>query len=158
MLNVIIFRSVRRQRYLMSHRGVLIRHSTYMDRVFLFSGLWRDDLQHVGSDIEEALKRVPQSIIDERNFRIIRAMQLDMQHKVLPKEQWTKFEEVTWIFIVTLWMLLVCQNVLFIIFFLGCAIPIASHRTSQEGTRGERELGTIVECKVIRFVDDGSKY
>ncbi|XP_072378336.1 cytochrome b-c1 complex subunit 7-like [Diabrotica undecimpunctata] len=56
-------------------------------------GLWRDDLLHEDSDVAEALKRVPQKTIDERNYRILRATQLSLSHSILPKEQWTKLED-----------------------------------------------------------------
>ncbi|XP_029161281.1 cytochrome b-c1 complex subunit 7-like [Nylanderia fulva] len=56
-------------------------------------GLWRDDCLHENADVIEALRRLPQQIKDERNFRIIRAMQLDANKRILPKEQWTKYEE-----------------------------------------------------------------
>lgn len=49
--------------------------------------------------MKEALKRVPAHKLDERSFRIIRAMQLSIQKIELPKEQWTKFEEVNLKFI-----------------------------------------------------------
>nr|CAD7202316.1 unnamed protein product [Timema douglasi] len=44
-------------------------------------------------DVKEALRRLPQHIKDERNFRVIRAMQLSLTKTVLPKEEWVKFEE-----------------------------------------------------------------
>ncbi|XP_050460687.1 cytochrome b-c1 complex subunit 7-like [Cataglyphis hispanica] len=56
-------------------------------------GLWRDDCLYESEDVIEALKRLPQHIQDERNFRIVRALQLDANKRLLPKEQWTKFEE-----------------------------------------------------------------
>ena len=56
-------------------------------------GLFRDDLVYETEEVEEALRRLPAHIIDERNFRLIRAMQLDCQKRVLPKEQWTKLSE-----------------------------------------------------------------
>ncbi|KAL6449351.1 hypothetical protein ACFW04_000749 [Cataglyphis niger] len=56
-------------------------------------GLWRDDCLYESEDVKEALKRLPQHIQDERNFRIVRALQLDANKRLLPKEQWTKFEE-----------------------------------------------------------------
>ncbi|XP_003693808.1 cytochrome b-c1 complex subunit 7 [Apis florea] len=56
-------------------------------------GLHRDDILHETEEVREALKRVPPHIVEERDFRIIRAMQLDCQKKILPKEQWTKFED-----------------------------------------------------------------
>ncbi|XP_056632671.1 cytochrome b-c1 complex subunit 7-like [Diorhabda sublineata] len=56
-------------------------------------GLWRDDILHENEDVKEALKRLPQNKLDERNFRILRATQLSLTHSILPKEQWTKLEE-----------------------------------------------------------------
>ncbi|CAG9859495.1 unnamed protein product [Phyllotreta striolata] len=56
-------------------------------------GLWRDDLLDETDDVKEALKRVPQDIKDERNFRLLRATQLSLTHSYLPKEQWTKLED-----------------------------------------------------------------
>ncbi|OXA62188.1 Cytochrome b-c1 complex subunit 7 [Folsomia candida] len=40
-----------------------------------------------------ALRRLPANVVDERNFRIIRAMQLSMQKIYLPKEEWLTFEQ-----------------------------------------------------------------
>ncbi|KYN14059.1 Cytochrome b-c1 complex subunit 7 [Trachymyrmex cornetzi] len=50
-----------------------------------------NDMLH--PDVEEALRRLPQEILDQRNFRIVRALQLSACHRILPKEQWTKYEE-----------------------------------------------------------------
>ncbi|KAM3967516.1 ubiquinol-cytochrome C reductase complex 14kD subunit [Aphomia sociella] len=56
-------------------------------------GLLRDDCLHETDDVKEALRRLPDHVVDERNFRIIRAVQLSIQKTVLPKEEWTKYEE-----------------------------------------------------------------
>ncbi|XP_066254199.1 cytochrome b-c1 complex subunit 7-like [Euwallacea similis] len=56
-------------------------------------GLWRDDLLYEDSDVKEALKRVPEKTIDERNYRLLRAVQLSLQKTYLPKEQWTQLED-----------------------------------------------------------------
>ncbi|XP_066151220.1 cytochrome b-c1 complex subunit 7-like [Euwallacea fornicatus] len=56
-------------------------------------GLWRDDLVYEDSDVKEALKRIPEKTIDERNYRLLRAVQLSLQKTHLPKEQWTKIED-----------------------------------------------------------------
>jgi len=62
----------------------------------LYLGLWRDDILYEDNpDIAEALKRLPQEIRDQRNFRVIRAMQLEACKRILPKEEWTKYEEVS---------------------------------------------------------------
>ncbi|XP_012231714.1 cytochrome b-c1 complex subunit 7 [Linepithema humile] len=56
-------------------------------------GLMRDDVLYESEDVKEALRRLPQEIKDERTFRIVRAMQLDSNKRILPKEQWTKLED-----------------------------------------------------------------
>lgn len=52
-----------------------------------------DDVLYETPDVEEALRRLPANLIDERNFRITRALQCSGQKKILPKEEWTKYEE-----------------------------------------------------------------
>ncbi|XP_050306175.1 cytochrome b-c1 complex subunit 7-like [Anthonomus grandis grandis] len=58
-------------------------------------GLWRDDLlnETMDVDVAQALKRLPPNVLEERNFRILRAVQLSIRKEVLPKESWTKLEE-----------------------------------------------------------------
>ncbi|XP_054015147.1 cytochrome b-c1 complex subunit 7-like [Hylaeus anthracinus] len=56
-------------------------------------GLMRDDILYITPEVDEALRRLPKHLLDERNFRIIRAMQVDSGRRVLPKEQWTKLED-----------------------------------------------------------------
>lgn len=56
-------------------------------------GLWRDDLLDEDDNVKEALRRLPQRLIDDRNYRILRAVQLSIKKDILPKEQWTKLEE-----------------------------------------------------------------
>lgn len=43
--------------------------------------------------MQEALRRLPKHVIDERNFRLIRAIQLDINRKLLPKEEWIRYED-----------------------------------------------------------------
>lgn len=58
-------------------------------------GLMTDDLLHdMDDDVVEALRRLPQNLHDERNYRMLRAIQLNIQKSILPKEQWTKYEDV----------------------------------------------------------------
>lgn len=58
------------------------------------SGLYRDDCLYEDTpDVQEALRRLPDHVIDERNFRLIRAIQLDITRKVLPKEEWIRYED-----------------------------------------------------------------
>ncbi|XP_012257366.2 cytochrome b-c1 complex subunit 7-like [Athalia rosae] len=56
-------------------------------------GLQHDDCLHEDEVVEEALRRLPQKLVDERNYRIIRAVQLSLTKSILPKDQWTKYEE-----------------------------------------------------------------
>jgi hypothetical protein len=57
-------------------------------------GLHHDDCLNLTDDVQEALRRLPEPLVDERNFRINRAMQLSMSKITLPKAEWVKFEEV----------------------------------------------------------------
>lgn len=45
------------------------------------------------NDVKEAVRRLPPKDYHERTFRIVRAMQYSLMHRILPKEQWTKFED-----------------------------------------------------------------
>lgn len=58
-------------------------------------GLWRDDLHNEAFDenVRIALQRLPPKLLEERNFRILRAVQLSLQSEVLPKECWTKLDD-----------------------------------------------------------------
>lgn len=53
----------------------------------------RDDVLYENEDVKEALRRLPKDLYDERHYRIIRALHLSMTKTILPKEQWTKYEE-----------------------------------------------------------------
>ncbi|KAI8503985.1 PREDICTED: cytochrome b-c1 complex subunit 7-like [Branchiostoma belcheri] len=56
-------------------------------------GLLRDDTLRETDDVKEAVKRLPEDVYNARAFRIKRALDLDMKKQILPKDQWTKFEE-----------------------------------------------------------------
>lgn len=60
---------------------------------YYLTGLQHDDLYNETPDVKEALRRLPPKLYDERQFRIVRALHLSMQHDILPNEQWTKWEE-----------------------------------------------------------------
>lgn len=53
-----------------------------------------DDVLYETPDVEEAIRRLPAKLVDERNFRLIRALQLSGQKKILPREEWTKYDQV----------------------------------------------------------------
>merc|ERR1712071_324859 len=57
------------------------------------SSLPDDEALYETPDVEEALRRLPTQLIDERNFLITRALQYSGQKKYLAKEEWTKFDE-----------------------------------------------------------------
>ncbi len=59
-----------------------------------FVGLLYDDTLYEDKYVEKAIKRLPKPMQDARNFRIIRALELSNKKLVLPKEEWTKMEEV----------------------------------------------------------------
>jgi ubiquinol-cytochrome c reductase subunit 7 len=56
-------------------------------------GLMRDDTINEDEDVKEAVRRLPENLYNDRMFRIKRALDLTMRHQILPKEQWTKYEE-----------------------------------------------------------------
>ncbi len=60
-------------------------------------GLYHDDLynddEYGEAHVVEAVKRLPPQLLDERNYRIQRAMQLEVLKTKLPKEEWISYEE-----------------------------------------------------------------
>ncbi|XP_069032039.1 cytochrome b-c1 complex subunit 7 [Embiotoca jacksoni] len=56
-------------------------------------GLMRDDTIIEDSDVKEALRRLPENVYNDRMFRIKRALDLSMKQQILPKDQWTQYEE-----------------------------------------------------------------
>ncbi|KAI2550768.1 ubiquinol-cytochrome c reductase binding protein [Homo sapiens] len=53
----------------------------------------RDDTIYEDEDVKEAIRRLPENLYNDRMFRIKRALDLNLKHQILPKEQWTKYEE-----------------------------------------------------------------
>ncbi|XP_034016534.1 cytochrome b-c1 complex subunit 7 [Thalassophryne amazonica] len=56
-------------------------------------GLLRDDLLHENENVKEAIRRLPENVYNDRVFRIKRALDLSLKNQILPKEEWTKYEE-----------------------------------------------------------------
>ncbi|XP_043831560.1 cytochrome b-c1 complex subunit 7 [Dromiciops gliroides] len=56
-------------------------------------GLMRDDTLYEDEDVKEAIRRLPENLYNDRMFRIKRALDLTMRQQILPKNQWTKYEE-----------------------------------------------------------------
>lgn len=54
-----------------------------------------DDTLRQTPEVIEAVRRLPADTYNQRAFRIKRALDLSLKHRILPSEQWTKFEEVS---------------------------------------------------------------
>ena len=57
-------------------------------------GLRYDDTLQETEPVKEAIRRLPEKLYDERMFRISRALDLSMTKTILPKEEWTQYDEV----------------------------------------------------------------
>ena len=71
-----------------------LRRWAYSASGFNKLGLWHDDCLYEDEEVKEAVRRLPERLQDDRTFRITRAMQLSLQHQLLPKDQWTTYDEV----------------------------------------------------------------
>ncbi|XKL61740.1 hypothetical protein PGB90_001573 [Kerria lacca] len=56
-------------------------------------GLYHNDVLYNFPDVLEAVRRLPPEIQDARNYRLIRAVQLDITRSILPENQWTTYED-----------------------------------------------------------------
>ena len=70
------------------HVHSMLMHHVALTLSPLVAGLRYDDLydQNFDMDVAEALKRLPQEVIDARNQRLKRAMDISMKHTSLPKD------------------------------------------------------------------------
>lgn len=58
-------------------------------------GLLHDDLLNFEDpDVKEAVRRLPEQMKMERAYRAIQAFQVELHHDVLPKDKWTKPDDV----------------------------------------------------------------
>ncbi|BFZ11253.1 hypothetical protein BsWGS_14292 [Bradybaena similaris] len=75
------------------------RRWMYYKSYFPQLGLRKDDVimeTYVTEKVlAEALKRIPKQELYARNYRILRANQLCMLKQILPRDQWTVYEEDT---------------------------------------------------------------
>ncbi|XP_014665707.1 PREDICTED: cytochrome b-c1 complex subunit 7-like [Priapulus caudatus] len=55
-------------------------------------GLMHDDCLRETDEVKEAVRRLPDHVYDERMFRISRALYLSMKKDILPKEEWTTYD------------------------------------------------------------------
>ena len=56
-------------------------------------GLMWDDSTYENDDVKESIRRLPENLYNNRVFCVKRALDLTMRQQILPKEQWTKYEE-----------------------------------------------------------------
>ncbi|KAB0386656.1 hypothetical protein FD755_001612, partial [Muntiacus reevesi] len=56
-------------------------------------GLMRDATICENDNVKETIRRLPENLYNDRVFCIERALDLSMRQQILPKEQWTKYEE-----------------------------------------------------------------
>jgi len=69
-----------------------LRRWAYNKAGFNKYGLKVHDCLYESPEVVEAIRRLPEPVQDERNFRIIRALQLSMMKSVLPKEEWPTYD------------------------------------------------------------------
>ncbi|XP_057375798.1 cytochrome b-c1 complex subunit 7-like [Daphnia carinata] len=77
----------------LSQLRVTLGRMAYNASGFNKYGLMHDDLLYETPDVEEAIRRLPTKLVDERNYRIMRALQYSGLKKYLPKNEWTKYDE-----------------------------------------------------------------
>uniref|UniRef100_A0A1B6CMA0 Cytochrome b-c1 complex subunit 7 n=1 Tax=Clastoptera arizonana TaxID=38151 RepID=A0A1B6CMA0_9HEMI len=70
-----------------------LKQWAYNTSGFCQLGLRHDDCLYQTEDVKEALRRLPSHMVDQRNYRVMRAFQLSVQRTILPRDQWTKYEE-----------------------------------------------------------------
>jgi len=58
--------------------------------------LWYDTVREYLPEVEEAIRRLPAYEYDARMERIYRSTSMGMKNEILPKNQWTKWEDETW--------------------------------------------------------------
>lgn len=65
----------------------------FNQRKYFQYGLLHDDLYRNTPIVDEALRRLPRKLQDDRNYRLLRAVQCSIQQSILPKNLWTKYED-----------------------------------------------------------------
>ena len=55
--------------------------------------LIRDDTIYENDEVKEAIRRLPETLYNDRVFRIKKALDLSMRQQILPKDQWTRYAE-----------------------------------------------------------------
>lgn len=62
---------------------------------YLLLGLFHDDVLCNYPDVLEAVRRLPGEVQDERNYRLLRAVQAHIRREFLPENEWTTYEKVS---------------------------------------------------------------
>ncbi|XP_063417233.1 cytochrome b-c1 complex subunit 7-like [Mytilus trossulus] len=65
----------------------------YYKSYFPTLGLMRDDCLYVDKYVKEAVERLPNDVKVAREFRMSRALILSHSKEILPKEEWTNYDE-----------------------------------------------------------------
>ncbi|KYN33095.1 Cytochrome b-c1 complex subunit 7, partial [Trachymyrmex septentrionalis] len=66
------------------------RYELYMDDMLYYDNLIN---YYYTSLIHKALRRLPEEVLVARNFRLIRALQLNFLKIYLPREKWVTYEQ-----------------------------------------------------------------
>ena len=53
----------------------------------------QNDTIYENDDAKEAVRRLPENVYDDREFRIKRALDMHVRQQILPKPQWTEYED-----------------------------------------------------------------
>jgi hypothetical protein len=61
--------------------------------LFWIIGLKAHDCLYENEEVTEAIRRLPAHVVDERNFRMHRALQLSMTKTYLPQDQWMTYDQ-----------------------------------------------------------------
>lgn len=69
-----------------------LRRWAYQKSGFCKYGLKIHDVLYESPEVTEAIRRLPEYLKDERNYRTVRALQLSMMKNILPKEEWTSYD------------------------------------------------------------------
>jgi len=56
-------------------------------------GLYKHDLMREDDNVKEALQRLPKEVVDAREARLHRFINLDMEKNILPYSEWTTYED-----------------------------------------------------------------
>uniref|UniRef100_A0A915IHP5 Cytochrome b-c1 complex subunit 7 n=1 Tax=Romanomermis culicivorax TaxID=13658 RepID=A0A915IHP5_ROMCU len=82
--------------HLSKMRQHILKFFWHNDRFREYGMLYHDTASDINPIVEEAMNRMPAHLIDARHERTMRACLLDLKNDVLPRDQWTKWEDETY--------------------------------------------------------------